>query len=182
MRRGDALETVRKRRGRNDGLHAAKRLPVLVALVLGAGGLLTAATAADSQTPPPLRTERDVQNLCENALSLIVEGDVGKGIGTLRPYATGISKDDVDVLESHLEGQAVTIKDSFGDPLGYVLISKENLKDTILKAVYVVKYERHLIRWSFIFYKPYDSWILDYFNYDDSIEALFAPKAPGPAR
>ena len=66
--------------------------------------------------------------------------------------------------------------------IGYVLISRENIKDTILKRVYVVKYERHLIRWSFIFYKPYSSWILDYFNYDDAIEALFGPKVATPAR
>ncbi len=154
----------------------------MIALILGPSLVLTAASPGDSETPPALRTERDVQNLCENALSHIVNGDAGEGIAVLRPYATSISKDDLDSLENHLAGQASTIRDSYGEPIGYLLISKENLKDTILKAVYVVKYQRHLIRWSFIFYKPYDSWILDSINYDDSIEDLFAPRGSRSAR
>ena len=145
---------------------------------------LAAATLSESQVPPALRTERDVQNLCENVLSQVVNGELEKGIATLRPYAIGISKEDMDSLENQFLGQEGTIRESYGDPIGYVLISKENLKDTILKTVYVVKYERHLIRWTFIFYKPYDSWVLDYFNYDDRIDALFAPvpKIATPAK
>jgi hypothetical protein len=160
----------------------AGRAPFLAAALLGVLLLLLAASLSDSQAPAPLHTEKDVQNLCENALSHIVNGDVEEAIAALRPYATNISKDDVDSLENHLLGQESTIRDNYGVPIGYVLISRENLMDTILKAVYVVKYERHLIRWSFIFYKPYDSWILDYFNYDDSIEDLFAPRASAPTR
>jgi hypothetical protein len=151
-------------------------------LVPGSTPLLSAATLSDPKTPAALRTEADVLNLCENALSNIVNGEMAKGIAMLRPYALSISKEDVDSLENQLVGQAVTIQASYGDAIGFVLISKENLKDTILKAVYVVKYERHLIRWTFIFYKPYDSWILDYFNYDDSIADLFAPRPPAPAK
>ncbi len=156
------------------------RAPFLIGLA-PALALLAAVALADSQTLPALHTEKDVQNLCENALSHIVNGDVAQAITTLRPYATSISKDDVDSLESHLLGQASTIRESYGDAIGYVLISKENLKDTLLKEVYIVKYERHLIRWSFIFYKPYDAWILDFFNYDDSVEDLFAPKSQAPS-
>jgi hypothetical protein len=155
---------------------------LLPALILGSALLLTGANGSAPQTPPALRTEGDIQDLCENALSHIVDGDVAQGIAILRPYALSISKSDMDSLENQLLGQADTIKESYGDPIGYVLISRVNLKDTVLKTVYVVKYERHLIRWTFIFYKPYDSWILDFFNYDDSIEDLFAPRAPAPAK
>lgn len=160
----------------------AKRILFTALLVLGSCLFAAGSTLSDSKTSPALRTERDVRNLCENALSHIVEGDPAQGISMLRPYATGISKEDVDSLENQLLGQAGTIKQSYGEAIGYVLISEEDLSDTILKAVYVVKYERHLIRWTFIFYKPYDSWILDYFNYDDRIEALFSPKASEPSK
>jgi hypothetical protein len=147
--------------------------------------LLAGANLSKSQSPPALQTERDVQNLCENALSHVVNGDLEKGIAALRPYATSISKEDMNSLENQLLGQETTIRESDGDAIGYVLITKENLKDTILKTVvYVVKYERHLIGWTFIFYRLYDSWILDYFNYDDSIDGLFAPapNTPTPSK
>jgi len=159
----------------------AKRLPLAV-LFLGSCLLLPAANKTDSQAAPPLHTEGDITDLCENALSHIVDGDVAKGIAALRPYASSISKSDMDSLENQLLGQADTIKESYGDPIGYVLVSMVDLKDTVLRAVYVVKYERHLIRWTFIFYKPYDSWILDFFNYDDSVEDLFGPRVPAPAK
>ncbi|MGO9412798.1 MAG: hypothetical protein ACLQCB_18880 [Spirochaetia bacterium] len=162
----------------------AHRSLFVCVLLMASSVILPAATLSGSQMPPALRTEADVQGLCEDALSQIVSGDLEQGIATLRPYATSILKEDVDSLENHLVSQASTIKDSYGEALGFVLISEDNLKDTILKAVYVVKYERHLIRWTFIFYKPFDSWILDYFNYDDAIDALFAPTptVPAPAK
>jgi hypothetical protein len=170
------------RHGRSVQGLMAKSFPLLPVVILGSSLLLSGATRSESQAPPPLRTEGDIQDLCENALSHIVDGEVAKGIAVLRPYALSISKSDMDSLENQLLGQAETIKESYGDPIGYVLISRVNLKDTVLKTVYVVKYERHLIRWTFIFYKPYDSWILDFFNYDDSIEDLFTPRAPAPAK
>ena len=160
----------------------AKSSRFLPLLILGSSLLLTGANKSEPQAPPDLRTEGDIQDLCENALSHIVDGDVAKGIAILRPYALSISKSDMDSLENQLVGQAETIRESYGDPIGYVLISRVNLKDTVLKTVYVVKYERHLIRWTFIFYKPYDSWILDFFNYDDSIEDLFTPRLPAPSK
>jgi hypothetical protein len=155
---------------------------LLPVLFLASCLLLPAANKSDTQGAPALRTEGDITDLCENALSHIVDGDIAKGIAALRPYALSISKSDMDSLENQLLGQADTIRESYGDPIGYVLISKANLKDTVLRVVYVVKYERHLIRWTFIFYKPYDSWILDFFNYDDSIEDLFGPRSPAPAK
>jgi hypothetical protein len=165
-----------------NGRSVMRKGRLLPALILGSALLLTGANRSAPQTPPALRTEGDIQDLCENALSHIVDGDVAQGIAILRPYALSISKSDMDSLEGQLLGQADTIKESYGDPIGYVLISRVNLKDTVLKTVYVVKYERHLIRWTFIFYKPSDSWILDFFNYDDSIEDLFAPRTPAPAK
>lgn len=131
-----------------------------------------------AQNAPPLKTDRDVQALCEQALAGIQAGAFVQGIAVLRPYATSISTEDVDSLEKQLGEQAPTIRKNYGDAIGFLFISKETLANTVLKLVYLVKYERHIIRWTFIFYKPVDSWVLDYFNYDDSIEALFGPKNP----
>lgn len=131
---------------------------------------------AFSQNGPPLKSDGDVQALCEEALSYIQAGAFVQGVAILRPYALAISTEDVNSLEKQLEEQAPTVRKNYGDAIGYLFISKENLKDTVLKLVYLMKYEKHIIRWSFIFYKPIDSWVLDYFNYDDSIEALFGPR------
>ncbi len=153
---------------------------VLAALVVA----FLASCASDrafAQDAPLLRSESDVQDLCDRALSNIVNGDISQGIGVLRPYATSISKEDVDALEAQITGQTPTIQKNYGQPLGYLLISKDNLRDTVMRMTYIVKYQKHLIRWNFIFYKPVDSWVLDYFNYDDSIDALFGSRSPSPA-
>lgn len=149
---------------------------IIIAVCLAA----VPALLAFSQRAAPLRTDRDIQALCEETLANIVAGDVSRGVGLLRPYATGISVEDVDSLETQLRGQAATITKNYGDPLGFVFISGESLRDTVMRLVYIVKYQKHMIRWSFIFYKPVDSWILDYVNYDDSVEALFGIKSPPP--
>ncbi|HVO38067.1 MAG TPA: hypothetical protein VMV03_03465 [Spirochaetia bacterium] len=153
-----------------------KAVKIITAVCLAALPVL----AVYSQRAAPLRTDRDIQALCEETLANVVAGDVSRGIGALRPYATGISVEDVDSLETQIRGQAATITKNYGDPLGFMFISGENLRDTVIRLVYIVKYQKHMIRWSFIFYKPVDSWILDYVNYDDSVEALFGPKSPPP--
>ena len=39
--------------------------------------------------------------------------------------------------------------------------------------IYVSKYEKHAMRWLFYLYKSKDGWVINTFNFDDQIQALF---------
>jgi hypothetical protein len=72
--------------------------------------------------------------------------------------------------------------DDYGTAFGYLreqpnCICAENFAelagDFILKLVYVVRREKHIIRWQFIYYKAAADWKLDAISFDDDIGGVF---------
>lgn len=116
--------------------------------------------------------EEQTRDFCDSFLNFMVEGDIEKAFDMVEnEWPFSIS--EIQNLESSTIKQLDSVKGRYGKVLGYELIKEEVIKDTFLKYTYVMKYERHIIRWKFIFYKPEGSWILNTFNFDDSINKLF---------
>lgn len=42
-----------------------------------------------------------------------------------------------------------------------------------MKTTYIGKFERHIVRWVFTFYRPKDQWMVNAITWDDDIDALF---------
>jgi hypothetical protein len=57
-----------------------------------------------------------------------------------------------------------------GEYYGYNLISEKTIGESFVIYTYLVKYERQPLRFTFIFYKPNNNWVLYNFKYDDNIE------------
>lgn len=116
--------------------------------------------------------QEQTKDFCDRFLTLMVEEDIEKAFNIVEeqwPFAIA----EIQRLESSTIKQLDSVKGRYGNILGYELVKEEKIKDTFVKYTYVMKYEKHIIRWKFIFYKPDDSWILNSFNFDDSINELF---------
>lgn len=116
--------------------------------------------------------QEQTKDFCDRFLTLMVEEDIEKAFNIVEeqwPFAIA----EIQRLESSTIKQLDSVKGRYGNILGYELVKEEKIKDTFVKYIYVMKYEKHIIRWKFIFYKPDDSWILNSFNFDDSINELF---------
>lgn len=116
--------------------------------------------------------QEETKDFCNRFLTFMVEEDVEKAFDVVEdewPF----SITEIQNLESSTMKQLDSVKGRYGNILGYELIKEELTKDTFLKYTYVMKYEKHIIRWKFIFYKPEDIWVLNSFNFDDSINKLF---------
>lgn len=112
------------------------------------------------------------KEFCDDFLTLMIEGDIEKAfdmIGKEWPFSIS----EIQSLESSTIKQLDSVKGRYGKILGYELIKEEKIKESFLKYTYIMKYEKHIIRWKFIFYKPEDKWLLNSFNFDDSINELF---------
>ena len=116
--------------------------------------------------------KEQTKDFCDDFLTYMVEENIEKAFDKVKnEWPFSIS--EIQSLESSTIKQLDSVKGRFGEILGYELITEEELKDTFIKYTYVMKYEKHIIRWKFIFYKPEDRWILNTFNFDDSINKLF---------
>ena len=59
---------------------------------------------------------------------------------------------------------------ALGDYCGNELIQKENIGSSFILFNYLVKYERQPVKFSFIFYKPKDTWLLYNFNFNAELD------------
>ncbi len=64
------------------------------------------------------------------------------------------------------------VKPRFGKTLSYFFFDQKNVKDTFVKLTYVIKYENHVTRWIFIYYRADNMWQLNNFKWDDKIGEL----------
>ena len=84
-----------------------------------------------------------------------------------------IPEDEFNNLVTQTKNQFQMVKNRFETTIGYELFKKESIKDLMVKYTYIMKFEKHIIRWMFIFYKPTQGWLLNWFHWDDKIDALF---------
>jgi hypothetical protein len=78
----------------------------------------------------------------------------------------------MDVIDETAQQRDILIK-KFGKSLSFELVQEQSVKESLVKYTYIEKCKIHVIRWSFIFYKPEDKWILNSFYWDDKILDLF---------
>jgi len=80
---------------------------------------------------------------------------------------------DVDNLKSKLD----SVKSVLGGFIGYSLITEKSIADGLVLRSYLVKHENHPIRFTLVFYKPRDSWVLYRFLYDAEVADELAQSA-----
>lgn len=134
---------------------------------------LAAAQDLASLEGPVLRGEKDMQALCEGALMRLTKGQSG-GFDLLRQHSVD-KKEDAE-LDRFFRSQADRVKNfirRWGKPLEHKLIARRRVGDSFFRYVYLCKYEKNFLRWSFTFYQPKDGWYFFRLDFDDDIKALF---------
>ena len=102
----------------------------------------------------------------------IYKEDTGKALDYL--YSTNVwimnsKSDQIKLLRSQLN----QFQDMVGDYIGYEYIGDARLGKSFSSFIYLVKYDRQPVRFSFEFYKPRDKWIIYAFKFDDSFNKDF---------
>lgn len=57
-----------------------------------------------------------------------------------------------------------------GDCYGYEKITEKSVGESFKLVSYIIKYDRQPIRFTFIFYKPKDTWKVQNFKFDDNLD------------
>lgn len=112
------------------------------------------------------------KKVCEEVMILVGNGKIDEALKTLEPYWL-FGRSEFDKVYIHTINQMELVKPRFGKIIGYEFVREEMINDTIMRLTYIQKFERHAIRWIFLFYKPDDKWLLNSFTWDDKISQLF---------
>jgi len=75
-------------------------------------------------------------------------------------------ENQISLLKSKLD----SLQLSLGKYTGKELISEKSASPSLVIYTYLVKHENQPMRFTFIFYKPSNEWVLYRFNYDDQMD------------
>ncbi|MCK5771483.1 hypothetical protein [Algiphilus sp.] len=100
-----------------------------------------------------LSTKAEARELAESVMSQVNDANMKDGLMQLRPY-TVVPVAEFDAQLSQIDMQLPAISQRFGKPLGFDFVEEEMLGESLVQYVYMQKYEKHLMFWRFVFYKP----------------------------
>lgn len=142
-------------------MHRTALLPALIF-----PGLLAAAADA------PLETTDQTRALCTRSAAAFAEGDSDAAFAALAPYWP-VSRAELDALAAQTTAQLAGVGQRFGATLGHEQLRSMEVGTSLLEHTYLVKFERHAIRFSCRFYRPDAHWLVNSVSWDDKINELF---------
>ncbi|WP_299788419.1 hypothetical protein [uncultured Shewanella sp.] len=124
------------------------------------------------QAAESLSSKEDAQLLAEAVMESVSKDKLKDGLEKLRPY-TVVPVAEFDVQMGQMDMKIPAIAQRFGKSIGYDFVEEEQLGESLIQYVYLQKFEKHVMVWRFIFYKPKDKWLLNTWYFNDQIQLLF---------
>jgi hypothetical protein len=119
-----------------------------------------------------LESKEAAKKLTDQVMLKVASGDLQGGLLLMKPY-TIIPESEFNVMLEQTKLQLPAIQGRFGKTLGAEFLCEKDVGKSLLKIVQIQKFQRHIMRWQFIFYNPDGKWVLNTFNFDDNIRGLF---------
>lgn len=115
------------------------------------------------------------EDLSKHAGSVVMhlkDSEFHKAFSELQKYWP-LPENEVAQLESQTMKQFNVVSDRFGKIIGADFVNDRTVKDYVVRKTYVIRFEKHMIRLLFTYYKNDKGWLLNGFKWDDQFEELF---------
>jgi hypothetical protein len=119
-----------------------------------------------------LDSEEAASKLAEQVMAKVGAGDLEGGLLIAKPYFV-MPEAEVNVVIEQAKLQLPLLHGRFGKMLGAEFVAERSLGKSLYQVLYLQKFEKHAMRWRFIFYNASGKWMLDALNFDDKIQLLF---------
>jgi hypothetical protein len=129
--------------------------------------LSASAAAATLKDPVAART------LTDRVMIKVGDGDAAAGLQLMQPFII-VPPAEFDVMRDQLKLQEPMMAQRFGKSIGQEFIREDKIGDSLMRIVYLHRFEKHAMRWNFYFYRGTDGWVLNTFRTDDDVAQLFA--------
>lgn len=137
-----------------------KRLAMAIALLVS--GAASAETA---------NTVEKTQAICGGAAELFASGQHDKAYESLLPYWP-LPEQEIQNMGYQTKTQLGMVGARFGESLGAEHVETIAAGDSLIRHVYLIKHERHALKFSCVFYKPKESWLVNAILWDDKPHTL----------
>ncbi len=142
---------------------------LLILVVAVVVGLVSPVSAEDVRT---LTTRDDAAWLCDMFMIRLTELDAREAFALLRPYSA-VPEEDFTALREQADGLLNGVGPQYGALKGYTLLQQKSVKDVVVRFTYLLRFEKHALRWMFYFYKADKEWAFSEFKVDNKLHELF---------
>ena len=139
------------------------KIMICFLLVVSANSQVWAATLPDKDA---------AKELAARVMDMVGKGKTAEALLKMKPYMI-IPDAEFEVMRDQLASQAPMIDKRFGRSIGSEFIKIHEVGKSLMSVLYIQKFEKHIMRWVFYFYRPKNGWILNTFSTDDNIKQLF---------
>lgn len=119
-----------------------------------------------------LKGPQEARQLADRIMSKVGSGDVDSGLTLMKPYLI-VPEVELEAQRNQAKLQWPLLSQRFGACIGQEFIREDRVGESLLRLVYIQKFERHAMRWVFIFYRNNEGWVLNTFKFDDAIQTIF---------
>jgi hypothetical protein len=119
-----------------------------------------------------IKNQTEARDLTKKFMSLVSLGQIDAAFAEVKDLVV-IPQAELEVLSQKIKSQMPLYLSRYGKSVGSEFISEAKTGDSLYKVVYIQKFDKHIIRWQFIYYKPKAMWILNSFKFDDDISGVF---------
>jgi hypothetical protein len=146
-----------------------KEFAVCTFALVGAAVCLSPATARE-----PARDSAAVRQAADASMAKLADDSKGAFEDFRRWFAS--PADSLSGLEVAYKSQREVATLAFGKPLGEVeFVREEFVGNSLLRLIYLEKFERNAIVWRLTYYRPNGQWFLHTLSWDDKPQDLFEP-------
>jgi len=119
-----------------------------------------------------LGDKAQLRKISDEFMQRVMSNNIPAAFELVEPYFP-LPENEFSMLQMQSVKQLGMVGQRFGSQISYEFIKEASVNDIFIKHVYLQKYEKHAVRWTFIFYNPKDGWIINNLRWDDNIDDLF---------
>ena len=119
-----------------------------------------------------LKNVRATKRLAENVVLMVKDNSIDQAFKDLKAHWP-LSAEELDNLLAHTKEQRKAVQEHFGKPLSVEFIRTEELGQSLVRHVFIEKFEKHALKWQLSFYKPSEEWIVNSIYWDVKISDLY---------
>ena len=120
----------------------------------------------------PVATPAEMRKVTDQIMDRVGRGDVEAGLKLLKPR-TIIPEAEFDAMVGQAKLQLPMMVPRFGENLGYEFLREDRAGESLIRYVYIQKFDKHAMRWLFYIYRGKGGWVVNTFQFDDKLPSVF---------
>ncbi len=119
-----------------------------------------------------LTTTEETRQACTAAAEKFASNEIDAAFDGLSAHWP-LPKEEIVALAYKTKSQLGMVAQRFGAVIAAEHLDSDVIGKSLIKHLYLIKFEKHAVRFTCLFYKPHEEWKVNSINWDDSISALF---------